>query len=598
MIRLRLQISVLVFHLFCLKASGQSSYNLFIKGIDKDSSFLVSNLSLTTSFNSRFDCADYINKLPSFFHAKGYFTASLDSIKYDSSFASITIFLGTAYKWISLDIKNVDPTLLEAVGWTGKTFNNKPADFSQVHLIEQRMLDYLENNGHPFAKISLDNVVIDSNKISASLKVDKGPPYKIDSIRVFGNAKVSGDYLQRYLNIPNGTLYSKEKLANINKKLRDLTYIEQEKPFDISMLPTGSVVNLYLKQKKSSQVYAVIGFQPNSDATSSKKLLITGEGNLNLKNALGAGETIGLNFQALQVQSQRLNILYQHPYIFNSPFGLDFSFDMFKKDSSFLNVNLQLGAQYILSSTQTGKIFLQRFQTIVNGVDKNFVLQNYRLPDAADVNTVNAGIEYEFNNTNYRLNPKKGHVFSIITTIGTKKIKKNNDILTLKDPNNPSFDFESLYDTVKLKTYQLRVRFTGEKYLPIGKQSTIKTAINAGFLQSGNIFRNELFQIGGYKLLRGFDEESQYLSQFAVLTAEYHYLIGLNSYFYALLDGGWGRNNSQNIKANYSYFGTGLGLAFETKAGIFNLAWAVGRRNDTELNLRQSKIHFGFVNYF
>ena len=65
-----------------------------------------------------------------------------------------------------------------------------------------------------------------------------------------------------------------------------------------------------------------------------------------------------------------------------------------------------------------------------------------------------------------------------------------------------------------------------------------------------------------------------------------------------LADGGWGRNNSQNINVSYTYFGTGLGLAFETKAGIFNLAWAVGKRNDTELNLRQSKIHFGFVNYF
>jgi hypothetical protein len=261
-------------------------------------------------------------------------------------------------------------------------------------------------------------------------------------------------------------------------------------------------------------------------------------------------------------------------------------------------VNLQLGAQYVLSSTQTGKIFIQRFQTIVNGADKNFVLQNYQLPDAADVSTVNAGIDYEFNNTNYKLNPKKGNNFTIITTIGTKKIKKNNDILTLKDPNNPSFDFGTLYDTVKLKTYQLRMLLTAEKYLPIGKQSTIKTAINGGFLQSGNIFRNELFQIGGYKLLRGFDEQSQYLSQYAIATVEYHYLIGLNSYFYALVDGGWGRNNSQNISANYSYFGTGLGLAFETKAGIFNLAWAVGKRNDTELNLRQSKIHFGFVNYF
>ncbi|HWC54227.1 MAG TPA: POTRA domain-containing protein [Chitinophagaceae bacterium] len=598
MTRLRLQISVLVFHLFCLNAMGQNMYNLFIKGVDKDSSFFVSNLAFPTSFNSRFECADFINKLPAYLQSKGYFTASLDSIQYDSTFAQIIIFLGESYRWVSLDTKKVDPALLEIAGWKEKAFNSKPVDFSQVQLIEKRMLDYLENNGHPFAKISLDSVHIVEDKVSALLQVNQGPPYKIDSIRVFGNAKISGNYLQRYLNIPNGTYYSKEKLANINKKLRDLPYIEQERPFDISMLPTGSVVNLYLKQKKSNQVYAIIGFQPNSDATSNKKLLITGEGNLNLKNALGAGETIGLNFQALQVQSQRLNILYQHPYILNSPFGIDFNFDMFRKDSSFLNVNLQLGAQYVLSSTQTGKIFIQRFQTIVNGADKNFVLQNYQLPDAADVSTVNAGIDYEFNNTNYKLNPKKGNNFTIITTIGTKKIKKNNDILTLKDPNNPSFDFGTLYDTVKLKTYQLRMLLTAEKYLPIGKQSTIKTAINGGFLQSGNIFRNELFQIGGYKLLRGFDEQSQYLSQYAIATVEYHYLIGLNSYFYALVDGGWGRNNSQNISANYSYFGTGLGLAFETKAGIFNLAWAVGKRNDTELNLRQSKIHFGFVNYF
>ncbi|OQY95735.1 MAG: hypothetical protein B6D37_04580 [Sphingobacteriales bacterium UTBCD1] len=598
MIKLRLQISALVFYLFCLDASGQNNYNLFIKGVDKDSAFLVSNFTLSTSFSSRIECAEYINKLPAYLHTNGYVTASLDSIEYDSAFARVVIFLGTSYRWVLLDTRNVDPPLLEVAGWKERSFEDKPADFTRVQLMEKRILDYLENNGHPFARVSLDSIHIDEDKVSASLIVEKGPPYKIDSIRVFGDAKVSGNYLQRYLNIPNGSPYSKEKLTNINKKLRDLSYLEQERPFDISMLPTGSTVNLYLKQKKSSQVYAIIGFQPNSVATGSKKLLITGEGNLNLKNALGVGETIGLNFQALQVKSQRLNVLYQHPFIFNSPFGLDFNFDMFRKDSSFLNVNLQLGAQYVLSSTQTGKIFVQRFQTIVNGIDKAFILQNYRLPDAADVNTLNTGIDYEFNNTNYRLNPKKGNNFIIVTSIGTKRIKENNDILSLKDPNNPSFNFGSLYDTIRLKTYQLRVKITAEKYLPVGKQSTFKTAFNAGFLQSGNIFRNELFQIGGYKLLRGFDEESQYLSQYTIATIEYHYLIGMNSYFYVLTDGGWGKNNSQNMNIHYSYFDTGLGLAFETKAGIFNLAWAVGKRNDTQLNLRQSKIHFGFVNYF
>jgi hemolysin activation/secretion protein len=216
----------------------------------------------------------------------------------------------------------------------------------------------------------------------------------------------------------------------------------------------------------------------------------------------------------------------------------------------------------------------------------------------ADVSSLNIGLDYDFNNTDYRFNPRKGNVFHIVTTVGTKKIKKNNQVLTLKDPNNPSYDFAALYDTVKLKTYQFRIRATAEKYFPAGKQSTFKTAINAGIFQSGNIFLNELFQIGGYKLLRGFDEESQYLSQFAIGTVEYHYLVGQNSYFYLLADGGWGKSTTQAFTADYGYLGTGLGLAFETKAGIFNLAWAVGKRSDAQFNLRQSKIHFGFVNYF
>jgi hypothetical protein len=59
-------------------------------------------------------------------------------------------------------------------------------------------------------------------------------------------------------------------------------------------------------------------FLPNNDQLASNKLLVTGEANLNLKNELGAGETIGLNWQQLQVKSPRLSIFYQHP-IFSAP---------------------------------------------------------------------------------------------------------------------------------------------------------------------------------------------------------------------------------------------------------------------------------------
>lgn len=598
MIKFKLQISVVAL-LLCLHSIGQAKYSLFVDSPDKDSAF-VNSLGIQTLFESRNECVGYINQLPGYLQSKGYVTASIDEIVYDTSFAKIVLYVGDKYQWTGLDVKNIDPAVLQAIGWRDKSFTGKPMNVEEINQWQEKILTYMENNGHPFAKVYLDSLQIDGENASAQLKLDKGPIYKIDSIRLYGNAKISNDFLQRYLDIRNGSIYSKEKLLRISRRIRELPYVEEEYPPKLIWLMSGSIVELYLKNKKSSQVNVLIGFLPNNDQLSSKKLLVTGEANLNLKNALGSGETIGLNWQQLQVKSPRLNIVYQHPYLFKTPIGVDFSFNMFRKDSTFLNVNFRIGAQYDFRIHQSGQLFFERFQTIVNSIDQQYILQNYTLPDEADVSISNVGVDYLFNNTNYRLNPTRGNEFRIITTIGKKKIKKNNEVLELKDPSNPSFDFGSLYDTVKLNTYQFKVLLTAAKYFPLGKKnrSTIKTAVNGGLLHSDNIFKNELFQVGGYKLLRGFDEESQYLSQYAIGTLEYRFLVGQNSYFYAFSDGGWGRNNSQNTNVSYTYLGLGLGLAFETKAGIFNLAWAIGKRSDLDFNLRQSKIHFGFTSYF
>ncbi|RYY60987.1 MAG: hypothetical protein EOO05_07990 [Chitinophagaceae bacterium] len=599
MAKLRLLILVCAILLCGLPLLAQQQYRLEIRGVDRDSAFLA-GLGIPAGFPYRNDCVKFVTELPGTLRARGYVTASLDSVRYDSTFAHVVLFLGSKYEWQSLDVSAVDPLLLQSLGWRQTGFDGRVYDQQAVRDWQDRILVYLENNGHPFAKVWVDSFAISGEKVNAKLMVDKGPAYVIDSIHLLGSAKISNEFLQRYLEIRNGSTFSREKLTRISRRLRELTYVEEEFPARLVWLNSGSFLEMYLKQKKSSQVNVLIGFLPNTDALASKKLLVTGEANLNLKNALGAGETIGLNWQQLQVKSPRLNLVYQHPYLFNSPFGLDFAFDMFRKDSTFLNVNLQLGVQYKVDAYRTGKVFVQRFQTIVNGANTAYVLQQYRLPDEADVNTTNLGIDYDFNNTNYRLNPTSGNEFKITTTIGTKRVTRNNEIRELKDPSNPSFDFSSLYDSVKLKSYQFRVRSTAARYFPMGKmnRATLKAALNVGFVQSANLFRNELFQIGGYKLLRGFDEESQYLSQFAVGTLEYRFLVGQNSFFYGFADGGYGRNKSQNVEVDYTYLSSGLGLSFETKVGIFNIAWAVGKRSDLPFNLRQSKIHFGFLNYF
>jgi outer membrane protein assembly factor BamA len=230
------------------------------------------------------------------------------------------------------------------------------------------------------------------------------------------------------------------------------------------------------------------------------------------------------------------------------------------------------------------------------GIDTNFIKTQKALPLNIDVSSVNAGLQYEINSTNYIFNPRSGSNLTLIGSAGIKKIKQNNIITGIKDP---AFNYVSLYDSLKSRAYQLRLRVAGAHYIPVGKYSTFKTALTGGIFVSPAVFRNELFQIGGYSLLRGFDEESIYTNGFAVASAEYRVLVSRNSYFFFFTDGAVAKAKYQTVHSTNNFISTGLGLLYETKLGLINISFALGKRNDVPFNLREAaKLHFGYINYF
>jgi len=569
---------------------------LSIKFSDKDSSFNVQSLKLQSSFSSLNTASAYINKLPALLASKGYPVASVDSSWVTDTSVSILLYLGTKYNWVKLKPVSIEKRALDESGYSEKNFLDKPINIAQLQLLQQRLLDYYEREGYPFASVFLDTVQITGDKIDALLKSDKGLLYHIDSIRVYGKVNIRKKFLQRYLNIFNGSVYNKEKLQLVDKRMLELPYLTPVQPSDLTMLGAGSVLNLYVKPKRSSQVNFIVGFLPGSGQ--SGKLQLTGDVNLDLKNMFGSGESILLKWQQLQQKSPRLNLGYNQPYIFNTAFGFDFLFDLFKKDSSFLQINAQLGLAYVLSANKTGKLFVQWQNTglLAGAIDTNIIKVEKKLPVNIDISSVNIGLSYDWANTDYRYNPRKGNEINITGSVGIKNIKRNSDITGIKDP---SFNYASLYDSIRPDIYQFRIKLAAAHYFPLGKLSVFKTALQSGIYESPEVFRNELFQIGGYKLLRGFNEESIYATRYAVLTAEYRSMISLNSYLFFFLDGGMVKNRFQEINVNNNFFAGGLGLVYETKAGLLNISYALGKRNDVKFNFSNaSKLHFGYVNYF
>jgi outer membrane protein assembly factor BamA len=581
--------------LFFFTLQGQSQYQLRVVPVDKDSASFASIMKVPKSFRNAQACSVFVAKIQTTLFEKGYAGASIDQVTFDSTFATVHVYTGEQQRWIELKMDSIDPSILSAVGWQQR---NKQYRLSDINSVKEKIIDHLENSGYPFAQVTVDSIELTNEGLKGRMLLSRGPRYKIDSIRNQGTANLSNNYLQHYLGIRNNSIYKKDRLVAISKRITELPFVQEQQQWDMTYLGTGSILNLYLAPKKSSQVNVLVGFLPSNDQLVNNKLLVTGEALVNLKNALGNGESIGLNWQQIQVRSPRLNLSFQQPYLFNTSFGVNFGFDLFKKDSSFVNISLLAGIDYAASANQTATVFVQNLRTNLLTVDTFRVKSTRRLPQEADVSSINVGINYEFFNTDYRFNPRRGNEVSISTSAGTKTLRKNNVIVKLSDNADPSFDFGTLYDTFQLKSYQMRIRLKAVHYFPLSRASTFRTAFTGGWFQSPNIFRNELFQIGGYKLLRGFDEESIFASAYGVVSGEYRYLLGRNSFLFGFVDFGIVNNKGIENAVTNNYLGVGLGMAFETQAGIFNISYAAGKRDDSKFNLRQSKIHLGYVNYF
>lgn len=582
---------------FCLLFAGLSyaqktSFKTKLILVDK----AAPAFTFPEQFNNQQEAAAYFDNLLPEMQAKGFWAASVDSLYLDSLSVYAEVFTGKQYRLKKVLLPPEYEVFFAGEG--SKKRKNKTGDPGDLSFYREQLLDYFEENGYPFAKVGFDSIQMEGQEVVARISVEKGNIYKIDSFSQQGALRMQPAFLHRYLDLPRGAPYQKSKLEKIEQRLNELPFATPERPWDLSMLGTGAVVNLYLQPKRSNVMNVLLGVMPVSTQTPDNKVQVTGDVNILLRNSFRVGETLGINWQQIQYKSPRLNLLYQQPYLFGSKAGIDFYFELFKKDTQFVNLQIQLGVPYEFSLNQSGKILLLRQQTNVTSVDTGFVKQNRQLPDLAGVNSTSFGLDYHWNTTDYRLNPRKGSDVQLSVLGGTKKIIRSNDIENLKDPANPGFNFASLYDTLQLNTFQARVKLNAARYIPMGRATVLKIGLAAGWYESGNYFRNELFQIGGFRLLRGFDEESIFARNYAVGTAEYRLLSGKNAYFFGFLDAGIAGYRDEVNSFQHNYIGTGLGLALETKNSIINISWAIGKRNDLPLDLRQSKIHLGFINFF
>ena len=314
------------------------------------------------------------------------------------------------------------------------------------------------------------------------------------------------------------------------------------------------------------------------------ELLITGDIELKLQNAIGKGEVVDVSWKKLQTQTQDLKARIQYPFLFDTPIGVDASLHIYRRDTTFSTVTTDLGIQYIFRGGDYVKVFWEQEQSnLISTFDLDIATE---LPEYADVVINSFGFGSKIEELDYRLNPTRG--FDIVGQVGfgNKEIRQNPSI-------NPV-----LYDSLALKSTRTKGQVTARYFIPFFNRHTFMIGNQSGILVNDNLFTNELFRIGGLKTLRGFDEESIFASSYSIFTLEYRFILEENSYFSVFYDQGWYENQSSTTFITDTPFGFGTGITFDTKIGIFSISYALGKQFSNPILFRAAKIHFGFVNFF
>ncbi len=591
---MRLLLFVLLLLPACLMAQG--NWHLQLQAQDHDAAFFTKHLKVKERYNSDMQIRKELGAMLLKLYDQGYLGASVDSLELKGDTAIAWLYGGPQLEWVELRPGNVDAPMLNQAEYKDKYFTNKPINYRQLNALLKDILAYNENNGYPFAQVKLDSLQMTDSTLSASLYLQKNQLIIYDTITLDGDPKITRAYIYNYLGIRPGALYNESTVKRISQRLADVAFLVELRAPEVIFEADKAKIRLYLQNRKTSRFDLLIGILPNNEI--SGRVLFTGEANLELQNAFGLAEEIKLNWRKLQTGTQQLDIALKYPYLFSLPIGIDGNFSLYKRDTLFLDIDYEFGLQYLFAGRHYIRAFFHNKATNVLNVDTAYIIRNRTLPQYNDVRNSLFGLEYYLERLDYRFNPRKGQMVRLSAGAGTRRIRPSSTIETLTDPQDPDQTFAFLYDSVKTATVQYKFNWQFDQYWPIGKRSTIKTGIRGGSFISNPVFLNELYRIGGNKLLRGFDEESIFVSTFNVLTAEFRFLLSKNSFFQVFMDAAYVEDRTLGKFRKDFPYGFGGGITFETKAGMFAVSYALGSQQGNPINFRSAKVHFGYYNLF
>lgn len=422
----------------------------------------------------------------------------------------------------------------------------------------------LSENGQPFNRIKLSNIIINEDNIEASLFVsEKQKTRTIDKIIVKGYERFPKSYLKYFFKIKTDHVFNLSAIKKKTLQFENLKFANQLKDPEVLFTEDSTTLYLYIDKIKSNSFDGFLGFGTNEETS---KLEFNGYLNLSLLNNLNYGERLNIIYKSDENDQKTFNANINIPYLFGSPIGTEAELNIFKKDSTFSTVNQNIYINYQLNTKNKLSLGVNTTQS------ENLLSEQNSIASIKDYSKTLYSLRYEY-----------------------VKIKNNNRLFPVKS----LFDIEVGTGKREFETIsenQTQVSFNTFNIFELNSKNSAYIRLNGFNLFSNTFLENELIRFGGINSIRGFEENSLTASLFGLINTEYRHTLSNNIYIHSIIDFSYFENKLINQKEKL--YGFGLGFGILTKAGLLKFNYANGKSENQKFKLSNSQIHLSLSAVF
>ena len=497
---------------------------------------------------------------------------------------------------IDITVDDGEPTYVKKIFYSGldsisltrvlPLFSFMEVNIFNKYVLEaniSKSLTYFENNGYPFAKITVPSVHFYSDSANGEYFVDlhlnfkKEILSKIDRVEINGNTSTKDYVILRELNIRPGEEYSQQTIDGIAAKLNRLGFFDPVNTPDFFLNSKNEgILRINVKEKVTNNFDGVIGYVPATGTGSNQSGYLTGLVNVSMRNLFGTGRAASINWQQYSQSSQDLELKYLEPWLFNYPFN--FTGDLFqrKQDSTYVQRKFEGTIEYLATENMSAA-FTFSTETVIPSQSDSLVFTVF------NSGSVTTGLNVKVDTRDDPYSPTRGLLFMTSYSFSKKKIYGPQQFIT-----------PDISPNISLQRFTLDL----DLFYGLFNRQITALGIHGRELRASFLEASDLFRLGGANSLRGYLEDQFLGNRIFWTNFEYRLLLTNRTFGFLFFDTGYFLRNAEpqiNIEQSEGFkLGYGLGFNVETSLGVLKVSFALAQ-GDT---FSKGKIHFGIVNEF